>query len=314
MSFMEQEKHLPDISETKSLYKDYFRIPIIDSDGSLLNGEKQLANGTIIRCVDGFIDGNIYDSRGEVLYTYPAIEHELGKEYWTKGLPHGFPAISLNLGTYEEYWADGRIIKIKEQVEFLGFSFGDDDDFDEDFEDDESYSDKNTFFDSEYYNSTIEDISDFKKKHEISFDDFSIKVDDSHDDIIDEILSYEKSISIQERLFEIMQIKNLTDTKVYKPIFMSEKAFNRIKNGTPYDSISLNNAIMVAFSLNLTFEQMVKFTNFAGKGFRNYGTRDKIIKKYFDNRNYKIFELNTDLVKAEQEPFFASREDRGIKR
>ena len=95
MSFMEQEKHLPDISETKSLYKDYFRIPIIDSDGSLLNGEKQLANGTIIRCVDGFIDGNIYDSRGEVLYTYPAIEHELGKEYWTKGLPHGFPAISF---------------------------------------------------------------------------------------------------------------------------------------------------------------------------------------------------------------------------
>lgn len=41
------------------------------------------------------------------LFTYPAIEHEQGKEYWTKGLPQGFPAISFIFGLYEEYWAGG---------------------------------------------------------------------------------------------------------------------------------------------------------------------------------------------------------------
>ncbi|MBQ1197945.1 MAG: hypothetical protein IIX47_05010 [Spirochaetaceae bacterium] len=58
---------------------------------------------------------------------------------------------------------------------------------------------------------------------------------------------------------------------------------------------------------------MVRFTNFAGKAFRTYGTQDKIIKKYFDNRNYKIFELNLELVKFNEEPFFEARDENLIK-
>lgn len=54
---------------------------------------------------------------------------------------------------------------------------------------------------------------------------------------------------------------------------------------------------------------MVRFTNFAGKGFRNYGTRDEIIKKFFDSRNYRVFELNTELVKHNEEPFFEPKDD-----
>ena len=108
---------------------------------------------------------------------------------------------------------------------------------------------------------------------------------------------------------EIMRIRKRTDPEVYHPIFMREKAFNKIKNAKPNESISLNNAIMIAFSLNLTFEQMVRFTNFAGKGFRNYGTRDEIIKKFFDSRNYRVFELNTELVKHNEEPFFEPKDD-----
>jgi hypothetical protein len=59
---------------------------------------------------------------------------------------------------------------------------------------------------------------------------------------------------------------------------------------------------------------MVRFTNFAGKAFRTYGIRDKIIKKYFDNRNYKIFELNLELVKFNEEPFFEARDENLIKK
>ena len=125
MSFITTEKHFPPISESQSLYKKFFKIPILDKNGELLNGEQHKSDGTIIRFVNGYIDGNIYDSHGEVLFTYPAIEHEQGKEYWTKGLPQGFPAISFIFGLYEEYWADGKIVSIKETGKLLKISTND---------------------------------------------------------------------------------------------------------------------------------------------------------------------------------------------
>ena len=160
------------------------------------------------------------------------------------------------------------------------------------------------------YKDQIKKILKYKKKHTIDIEDFSETNYSRYDKKIDKILSYEKSISFQDRLLKIMRIKKLKDTDVYHAVNMSEKAFNKIKNAKPNDSISLNNAIMIAFSLQLTFEQMVKFTNFAGKGFRNYGTRDEIIKKFFDNRNYKLFDLNTELAKFNERPFFELKDDK----
>lgn len=305
MSFITTEKHFPPISESQSLYKKFFKIPILDKNGELLNGEQHKSDGTIIRFVNGYIDGNIYDSHGEVLFTYPAIEHEQGKEYWTKGLPQGFPAISFIFGLYEEYWADEKIVSIKETGKLLKISTDDDD-----FEEEEKDSKKTTFFKPLNYKDQIKKILKYKKMHTIDIEDFSETNYSHYDKKIDKILSYEKSMSFQNRLLKIMRIKKLKDTDVYHAINMSEKAFNKIKNAKPNDSISLNNAIMIAFSLQLTFEQMVKFTNFAGKGFRNYGTRDEIIKKFFDNRNYKLFDLNTELVKFNESPFFEQKDDK----
>lgn len=299
MSLMLQEKHYPAISESKSKYKAFFGRPTISKDGKLYNGEQNLPDGTIIRYVNGYIDGNIYDSRGEVVYTYPAIEYDEGKEYWTKGHPNGFPAICQKLGFYEEYWADGRIVKISETVQLLDISFDDEDD-----DDDEEVSDKNESDEIE----SDEDDDDSSNPYE-NFDFSSWGIEYNPDNTIENALSFERNIPFRDRLFEIMQIKGIKkDTEVYKPVFMSEKAFNRIKNSKPNDSISLDNAIMVAFGLKLNFEQMVKFTNFAGKGFRNYGKRDEIVKKYFENKNYKIFELNTELEKNGERGFFEIKE------
>lgn len=69
---------------------------------------------------------------------------------------------------------------------------------------------------------------------------------------------------------------------------------------------------MISFSLKLTFEQMIKFTNYAGKGFRNFGERDKIIKEFFDNKNFKIFELNRKLSSNGLKPFFESKDEKFI--
>mgnify|MGYP003478226734 FL=1 len=95
---------------------------------------------------------------------------------------------------------------------------------------------------------------------------------------------------------------------------MSEKTFNKILNGKPEDSISSDNAIMVAYSLELSFEEMVKFMNFAGKGFRNFSERDKIIKYFFDNKIYDIDELNIALAINHQKIFFDTDYKKDLKK
>ena len=297
-------EHLdPDISESRSRFKQFFGIPVIGTNGSLLDGEETFPDGTIVRFQNGLIDGNIYDSRGEVLYTYPAVEYadSPGKEYWTKGLPQGYPAICQDAGLYEEYWSDGKIDKTVETIHNFEICFDDDDE--EYIEDDNQHP---SFFHAFDY--LDEENEDDDTQNNNSPQDFC---ENNNFSTIDSVLSYEHPLSFQERLFHIMKIKGIQkDTDVYKPIYMSEKAFNRIKNGKPTDSISLDNAIMISFSLKLTFEQMIKFTNFAGKGFRNFGERDKIIKEFFDNKNFKIFELNRKLSSNGLKPFFESKDDK----
>jgi len=298
-------EHLdPDISESRSRFKKFFGIPVIGNDGNLLDGEKTFPDGTLVRFQNGLIDGNIYDSRGEVLYTYPAVEYadSPGKEYWTKGLPQGYPAICQDAGLYEEYWSDGKIDKTVETFHNYEICFEDD----EEDEDDNETQNNISFFDAFNYL----DNEDDEALNNDSPQDFC---ENNSFSTIDDVLSFEQNLTFQERLFHIMKLKGIEkDTDVYKPIYMSEKAFNRIKNGKPTDSISLDNAIMISFSLKLTFEQMVKFTNFAGKGFRNFGERDKIVKDFFDNKTYKIFELNRKLSSCGLKPFFESKDEKFI--
>lgn len=297
------ERFNVDISESRSRYKKFFKIQVVGQNGNLFDGEKTFPDGTLVRFQNGLIDGNIYDSRGEVLYTYPAVEYadSPGKEYWTKGLPQGYPAICQDAGLYEEYWSDGKIDKTVETIHNFEICFDDDDE--EYTEDDNQHP---SFFHAFDY--LDEDDEEDDTQNNDSSQDFC---ENNNFSTIDSVLSYEHPLSFQERLFHIMKLKGIEkDTDVYKPIYMSEKAFNRIKNGTPTDSISLDNAIMISFSLKLTFEQMVKFTNYAGKGFRNFGERDKIIKEFFDNKNFKIFELNRKLSSNGLKPFFESKDDK----
>ena len=66
------------------------------------------------------MDGNFYDSDGNIIERLPALEYGFGgTEYWTKGTPDGFPAIVQNFGYYEEDWENGRILEIRNEVEIL---------------------------------------------------------------------------------------------------------------------------------------------------------------------------------------------------
>ncbi len=110
-----------DNNASSSRCLQFIGVPIVDSDGKLINGERKLSDGTIARFVNGYLDGNIYDENGKIIEERPALEYEYaGCEYWTKGQPHGYPAVSQAFHTIEEDWEHGQILAIRNEVELTG--------------------------------------------------------------------------------------------------------------------------------------------------------------------------------------------------
>lgn len=106
-------------TESQSKFLKYIGVPITDQNDELLNGEKTLKDGTIVRFVNGLIDGNIYDKQGNVVIQMPAIEYALGQEFWEKGVPKGYLAISQDMGHYEEDWDESDNIIIRQEYKIL---------------------------------------------------------------------------------------------------------------------------------------------------------------------------------------------------
>lgn len=114
-----------DNSQSCSRAKQFIGTPVTGTDGKLLNGEYKFTfeneeEPTICRFVNGLLDGNIYNDKGEITEQLPALEYSFGgTEYWTKGVPEGFPAVVQNFGYYEEDWSKGTIQEIRNEVELV---------------------------------------------------------------------------------------------------------------------------------------------------------------------------------------------------
>lgn len=108
-----KERFTTNNEESKSRYKDFIGLLMTDKKCKLYNGEKKMKDGSIVRFVNGLIDGNIYDENGNIILQRAAIEYDLGQEFWTKGFPSGYPAVSQKMGYYEEDWDNGHIVAIR---------------------------------------------------------------------------------------------------------------------------------------------------------------------------------------------------------
>jgi len=93
----------------------------IGENGLPINGAVFYANDydsgkkTILRFIDGFLDGDIFDENGNFIMQKPAVEGNGHLEYWRKNKLHrdnNEPAVCTNGFTEKEWWENGvRIMK-----------------------------------------------------------------------------------------------------------------------------------------------------------------------------------------------------------
>lgn len=268
-------------SESKSKYKDRFGIQYKEKFWKKLNGERREPDGTIVRYVDGYIDGNIYDKEGYIVHRFPAIEYGDDKEYWTRGYPDGFPAILQKSDLDQEYWICGQLIGI---FDYRGKAI---------FQEGYTKEDYYTFVIPDcpllLCEPTLEEINE-----SLFLSEISKKIT-----TVEQALSYDNEMTFSQLLSVLKHLKNRKcDSSVYKRVHLDKRIYSDIKRGKK--SVSFDNGILLAMSFELSFDEMIKFLSLAGQGFKR-GKREKIIKKYFDKRNYSVFELNTELYKNKLE-------------
>lgn len=306
-------------NKSKSFLRNLSGVKFTDENGESVSNILFIPANTIICISNGYIDNEFFEIDG---FPY-AVIYEHGYECWQGGrllsVCHRIDQDNIdsimkkyfshqNYNAYEEIWT----YKLEKESDY------DDPCKWKDGTLAEAWEDIFTLEDLEYYQNLDPEFERlmWALDNNISLEELSKKEEKTFYNIetIEETLSFDLNISFQDRLRAIMKIKNKKNTDVYKPISMTEKTFNKILNANPADSISYDNAIMIAFSLQLSFEEMVKFINFAGKGFRNFSKRDEIIKYYFDNKIYDIDELNITLVQNHERIFFDTDYKKDLKK
>ena len=275
--YLSIESRIIQISESKSKLKEKFGIQHKERFWKKLNGERRYPDGTIVRYVDGYIDGNIYDKAGNILQRYPAVEYEDGKEYWTRGYPDGFPAILQKSDLDQEYWSCGHIIGI---FDYRGKAI-----FREGYTKENYYTfvipDRPTLLCEPSWDEINEEKALSKLLEKIT--------------TVEQALSYDNDITFPQLLDVLKNLKNREfDSDVYNRVHIDKRIYSDIKKEKK--SVSFDNGILLAMSFEFSFDEMIKFLNLAGQGFKR-GKREKIIKKYFDKKNFSVFELNTELYK-----------------
>ncbi|MEE0879005.1 MAG: hypothetical protein UH788_06980 [Treponemataceae bacterium] len=295
----------PGNNESLSHFKDFFGRVVRDDNDELLDGEYQFGEYpfAIIRFHEGMIDGNIYDQYGDIIERYPALIYQSNytscTEYWTKGFPDGNPAINFDFGEYEEYWKDKQLITIRKAHNW-------DDISQEQFTHKYIFEEKaESIIKSIVFSNDIDDYDFFEDEYnydDYNFDDYNKKWSDPPSEIneekeIDKILSFNNYLSFQQRLFKILEIKKMTAPELYTKIGMSQQTFNNVKNSS---LVTYNNAVVLAFGLELTFEQMIKFVNFARKGFGHNPQQDKFLREAIENKDYSIYNLNRKIEKVNE--------------
>lgn len=117
-----------------------------------------------------------------------------------------------------------------------------------------------------------------------------------------------QSKTFRDKLFEYMNQKNMSDKDIYSAVGMDVKDFNKIKNNVDDKSIPIDKAILIAYGLKLSFEEMEEFIGLAGRKLRK-AKRSYVIEYFFRKNDYDIDKLNSVLYELNQKPLITVKGD-----
>lgn len=108
---------------------------------------------------------------------------------------------------------------------------------------------------------------------------------------ITKYLNQNKTLSFSELLFSYIDKSGLTDTEVYKKVFIDRKLFSKIRCNNNYIPRK-ENVIKLGLSLSLTKDEINKLLNSAGYSLSTTNNFDLIISFCIENNIYDINIIN----------------------
>ncbi|MFG6495753.1 hypothetical protein P8610_10370 [Fictibacillus sp. UD] len=122
---------------------------------------------------------------------------------------------------------------------------------------------------------------------------------------LDEFIHKNRKPTLQEKLFQLIDQKDVLDTEVYKKAGLDRKHFSKIRSKTDYRP-KKNTILALALALELNEENTEELLETAGYSLSDSDTNDLIFRFCINKKIYDRFEVNEYLVHFSLTPIGSS--------
>ncbi len=130
-------------------------------------------------------------------------------------------------------------------------------------------------------------------------DNYSLYKKNEEEISLEDILSKTKEDTFQQRLFKLIDERDLDDVSVYKRANVDRKVFSKIRCNVDYHP-NKKTAVAFAIALELDMPAMKDLLARAEFALSPSSKFDLIISYFVKNKNYNIFEINSALFEFDQ--------------